>query len=65
MPRDTLPPLSPLTERRRCQDLRAAEDQLRAENENLRESVLELERVGDTYFELYELAAVGLCALDE
>ena len=65
MPRDILPPSSPLIEQRRYQDLRAAEDQLRAENENLRESVLELERVRDTYFELYELAAVGLCALDE
>lgn len=47
------------------QHARAVEDQLRAENEHLRETVLELERVRDTYFELYELAAVGLCAMDE
>ncbi len=44
--------------------LRASEDELRLENEHLREIVLELEQVRETYFELYDLAAVALVALN-
>lgn len=66
MTRDTWPPPPPtalgFTELER---LRSTEDQLRAENEHLRETVVELEQVRDTYFELYDLAAVALIALDE
>lgn len=46
------------------EQLRASEEQLRTENEHLRETVTALEQVRDTYFELYDLASVALLAFN-
>ena len=57
--------MSPLAAREMMHELRVHQIELEMQNEELRESQLALDLVRARYFELYDLAPVGYCTINE
>ena len=64
-PSGSHPALSPEATRQMVHELRVHQIELEMQNEELRRTQVELEAARSRYFDLYDLAPVGYCSVDE